>query len=337
MPTITLEAAIESFDDIDIGLPLMNLSNLRNKVRALTGFDLDVITYFGLLSRHGGGRLTGVDYKTLASWFDLLNRKGIPVGIALNGGLTFASDEKLDYEELKTLTRLDDNAQYFEVDNLVVVTKDYLRREIRKRFHHLKIVSSCIQHLDPVNNGEIETYDRLFRDYDFVVPLNQHTTYDFLQRFSQHAEKMLALLNLACPKADTFRCYNDYVGVELELAEEVEDRSHIAGERVVIESPDYDGVPSMLPDESLKCFEDGKLIQRPNDVIRLLQMGVRHFKIPRRIKLEPHEFTTFLSCLRYCSETDQQLLNPDQTERYKTCLAYCRENLSFKKPYFSRN
>jgi hypothetical protein len=206
----------------------------------------------------------------------------------------------LDEEEKKVLALLQQGNSQRGVKNKVVVTHELMLPYMKEHYPAVEVVASCLQAVNPrlyspfqnqVRNPSFQGhYPDVFRDYDFVVPLNQHTTSDFLKQFRGYAPKMILFIGLECATNDLKQCFWHLQGIEYNNYPSDVERTFIKEDEI----PDF--LSSKLPKEAEGCplyyIEDrgASLLRRQEDFKNLLKMGVNKFKIPR--------YTRF--CMDFC-------------------------------------
>jgi hypothetical protein len=212
--------------------------------------------------------------------------RGGSFSLALNGGLTLPGLVQLNDADLEVLSLLNRNNRKKGVKNKVTVTHEGMLPLIRRRFPALDVIASCIQSLNP---RQQEGYEEKFRKYDYVVPLNQHTTYENLRQYARYADKMILFIRLVCARRNLMACYTHYARVESHFGE--------PSERELIHEKDLpDFAPCVLPETSSGCYllkqpsVCSSLVDREEDIAGLMGMGVNKFKIPRSAPIRSHTF-----------------------------------------------
>ena len=265
------------------------------KVREVLGefVDIEFCPYDSTDCLLSGGRKSNPDLNSLKQYIEDFNEKGIPFMVPFNGGLGLSRGVELDLDsyhfdtEREVMELLADNSAKYGVQNGVTVLRDELRRYVMDRLDGvLDVGASCIRFVGG-RRGEfrgMEEYDIAFRDFDHVVPLNQHTTFEFLHRYREHAGKMLLLLNSTCSSQEMLKCYTDYLGYQSALV------LHHFGEEEEDPSPEeFDCISNASFPYTRDCRWDnyGILYDREEDLKPLMEMGVSRFKIPRRQLFNP--------------------------------------------------
>jgi hypothetical protein len=295
-----LECGNNSIDRLGWNIPLTEIVAYIEKMLSDVGVDaeIDLVMYDGMNSEFMGARVTNPPFNTAQIYFDALNTHGFPFYIAINGGLTLPDKLDRDFilDEVSQLIVLQESGIKYDVRNGVIVTRHDVAEVIREEFPDLSLVASCIYQLDPRNPG----YEGAFQLFDYVVPMNPHTTYDFLSQFRQYVEQMLVFLNFDCVGPNMYECYKHYARVEMD------NRNPEGHERVEVRpKSDFKAAPCQLPsyENRTPCCgsnyrsEDAELINRPVDLIRLIEMGVTKFKVPRSYHLYRHVVEKLVDCI----------------------------------------
>jgi len=273
--------------------PIDAVKNLRSRVSWAGDVELEVTLYGSLLSIWSGGRLSFTPISEFSKMLESANQAGASYMLALNGGLIADESEEPGETEREALSKLVENNTKYGVRNKVTVAHDKIFQLVRDEFPKLDVIASCIRQLDPNSEG----YRERFQKYDYVVPLNQHNTFEFLSQFAEFADKMILFLNHGCARSDLHHCYEHYVETE----RSVRDRSS-EEEDIVLSPKDYaipeeeyhESVPSQI--DSLSC-SGGELYRREDDLTKLLAMGVSKFKISRDLSLKEEELGILLKCI----------------------------------------
>lgn len=255
-------------------------------VAASHGVELEVIVYMGMVTRLSGGRPTDLELPDVKLIVQSLNATGRRVNLAINGGLNSGMDlapkalHNLDY----ALSMLAESALIYGVRNSVTITHPRLFEYICTEYPDLGTVASCIQALYPFCQYD---YGEVFRTYDCVVPLNQHTTPEFLEQYRSYSYKMLVFLTLGCGTPNLAKCFNHYTHIE---------SGYSIGENLSAPQNNkrFAPLPSQLADERFDC-DNADLASRERDLERLIRMGVNMFKIPRNGILRKSVFLKLLS------------------------------------------
>jgi hypothetical protein len=264
------------------------IHRLKHEAERDEGIDLEVIVYEGSSSLHRGVRPVSPANEAMPDLIGKLNSAGIPFIFAMNGGLLHPEATLPDESELRVLDFLSSSGCKTGLKNKVVITRHALHSYLRRTYPDLEIVASCIQQLSPRECGP---YIDKFRDYDFVVPLNQHTTFDFLKSLQEHAGRLIVFLKLTCGMVDTRYCYSDYLSME-----------KIPWEIIV---PQLNTIPSdrlipsgLAPTDSGCNNPRAALITREHDLSGLIRMGVHTFKVSRAQQLLPEDYRLLIQLLR---------------------------------------
>jgi hypothetical protein len=241
------------------------------------GIGVDFVVYQGMNSRYAGGRTISCSLDEIRGFVRILNDRGISFALAINGGLTLPAEIEPSEEESDVLDLLHTNNGRYGVTNKVIVTHEGWLPFIRKHYSSLSVVASCIQSLNPRQAGG---YGERLKEYDYVVPLNQHNTHACLGQYEAYAHKLVLLLTVKCGRPDLDQCYTHYASVELHYGEG--DKRRVLGHK---ELPAWE--PSSLPEEAFSCLlldtfsPAASLIERSGDLSKLMQMGVNKYKIAR--------------------------------------------------------
>jgi hypothetical protein len=287
---LVLECGVNSLDYLgERDTPLrVRIEQLQKEAGRDAGIDLQIVPYAGSGGAHRGGRLVRSDNEALPGLITILNSAGIPFIYAMNGGLLFDETVLPDESEARVLDVLAACGNRFGLKNKVVITRGALLRYLRRTYPVLEVVASCIQQTSPRECGP---YDVKLREYDYVVPLNQHTTYDCLKGLGADADRLIVFLMLTCGAVDTRCCYGDY----------------LAHERI---SPDvilqqlatavFSGlIPSRLSPEDSGCNWPGAALNtRLPDLTALIRMGVNKFKVTRAQHLLPNDYQQLIELIQ---------------------------------------
>ena len=292
--------------EFEIGLPTFNETfkggSLSDKIKEFKSKypNIKLSLYDGFFSHFSSGRFSYNDKNQTIKNIEIINHEKIPFVLVMSTGLLF---DKLPLStmtiEKEVLSFLENNAKKENIWNGVVIGHDDLLDYVKKNNPDLKTICSTIQMID-VN--KFTSYEDKFQKYDLVVPLNQHTSYDFLKQFSQYKEKMLLFLNLPCYENNLFKCYEHYSNIELKI---------LAGHGMIPENVKYDFDDFSSKEQFKIIFSKDDLVKSKNlisnycknipcgdisgksnllylrdDLFQLYSMGVNKFKIPREFKLD---------------------------------------------------
>ncbi len=285
-------------------------------VKKCPDIDFTLLPYEGTSSPLSGGRKEWLSSDDLIRTIGLYNAEGYPFAVPFNGGLRFrettfdvANDPRFE-TEMKVLHALADSGAKYGVDNHVTITHDSLLSVVREHFPELTTVASCIRFVGGRRGefGGVDEYRRAFEDFDLVVPLNQHTTWQFLSQFRDRVDQMLLFLNMECSRNDQRECYKCYCGYE-EMAsgsDELVGAPVPAGDFDCLVSPDIGGLDPRLRNQ---CNNKGAKLAEREDIIDLALEGVNKFKIARRRHHHPldHEDTRGLAHFFNNVVPDQQI------------------------------
>lgn len=258
--------------------------------------ELEMIVYDGVKSLISSGRSKSNSFEEVERFVDVMNQNGIRFFLALNGGLSYSSLPWNLLDGEKNLLRfLHENGERHNLQNGVIIGNDGLLDYVGNEGLNLKRVASCLRILD---YNRPTSYPDLFRDYDLVVPLNQHTSSSFLGQYVEYAEKMLLFLTLGCNENDLKKCHAHYLAYELNNRRNITGDIHctvygtpyiLTGEldkRDVYVSPrGFDtAVPPFALDIGKKdciCYSANRLIDRDGELEYFISAGVNKFKIAR--------------------------------------------------------
>jgi hypothetical protein len=286
----------------------VKINRLRRKYFSRLGLVIEPIPYEGTTCLFHGGRERDIPPAALARTATLFNQQGIAFMVPLAGGLFLPRDfdpTRMDLQvERSILEVLARNSAAYGVQNVVTVLRDELLALIRRDYPELRVSASCIRFLGGKQGifvGE-EEYRRAFQLFDMVVPLSQHTSFAFLSRFSEHAEKIMAFLSIGCANADLYECYDHYYRVDLrqtpsqQLPITVEDKPHHKEFEFIASSLPVCSPTATCRTPNLNAF----LSHRPEELRSLVAMGVNHFKIPREHQEScfPMETMDFLALVK---------------------------------------
>lgn len=287
---LVLECGVNSLDYLgDKEAPLVaRIERLKRDALHDDGIDLEIIVYAGTSGAHRGGRLVPCDNGALPELIALLNAAGIPFLYALNGGLLFAETVQPDASEAEVLDFMTVSGNRAGLKNMVVITRQDLLPYLRQTYPELGVVASCIQQTSPRDCGP---YALKLQQYDYVVPLNQHTTYDALRPLEVVADRLIVFLMLTCGFADIRCCFGDYLSHE-----------RVAPEQVLqqMATRSFAGLmPTALAPKDSGCNWPGAALNsRESDLIGLIRMGVNKFKVTRAQHLLPESYRQLLGLIR---------------------------------------
>jgi len=272
---------------------LIDQIEAARSVATARAIDLEILIYSGVSSPLSGGRPDRVSLQQAAVLARTLNMEGIRFCLAINGGLTLRP--LLGQDVLRQIDPMLDiissSGQTHRLRNSVVITHPGLLPHIRSNYPELETIASCIQPLYPFAEHD---YQRAFEDYDFVVPLNQHTTPEFLSQYRNYADRMLVFLTLGCGIPHFAKCYVHYLDIESGYPTHNEASTRVSPKSLEV-------IPCQLKEPHRGC-DDGALITREEDLLGLLHMGIRKFKIPRNGLLRMQVLSKLLDML----EQDRQ-------------------------------
>lgn len=286
---LMLECGANSLDYLgDKQTPLVaRVDRLKRDALHDEGIDLEIIIYAGSSGAHRGGRLVHSDNAALPGLIALLNAAGIPFLYALNGGLLLDETVLPDTSETEVLEFMASSGNGSGLKNKVVITRQALLPYLRQNFPGLEVVASCIQQTSPRDCGP---YTSKLQEYDYVVPLNQHTTYDSLRTLEAEADRLIVFLMLTCGSVDIRCCFGDYLTHE-----------RIAPEQMLqqLATRTFTGLlPSALSSQDSGCNWPGAALNsREHDLVGLIRMGVNKFKVTRAQHLLPDAYQNLLGLI----------------------------------------
>ena len=287
---LVLECGVNSLDYLgDRNTSLVErIHCLRTKAAQHEGIELEIIPYVGTSGAHRGGRRVKSDNATLPELIDVLNSAGIPFIYVMNGGLLFEETVLPDESETGVLDFMSTSASRFGLKNKVVITRRALLPYLRQAYPVLEVVASCIQQTSPRESGP---YDAKLQEYDYVVPLNQHTTYECLKGLAEHADRLIVFLLLTCGNIETKFCFSDYLAHE-----------EVPWETILpqLATNVFDNlIPTGLTPEDSGCNSPrATLISREHDLSGLIGMGINKFKITRAQYIMPEDYLKLIGLIR---------------------------------------
>lgn len=266
--------------------------------------ELDVIVYSGLVSPLSGGRPTDRDLESLERLVDCVNPEELPVCVAMNGGLhlDLESGRRLLHQLDPILSLLDQTGQRWGVTNHVCIMHPALFEHARENYPRLGKIASCIQVFYPFRRHD---YAESLREYDHVVPLNQHTTPAFLERYREHCRKLIVFLTLGCGTPDFRKCFRHYTEIESEYPSGGKPNSEF-------DPSPLPSIPCQLSEEYRHC-DDGALIDRDDDLIGLIRLGIDKFKVPRNGVLSEERFLKLIRIFTEHAVSETKTVNPSRT------------------------
>jgi len=239
-----------------------------------------------------GGRDAGLSSWNIEGYCRHFNHNGYSFMVPLNGGLTTTPayvpinfDGRIFDADREVLSTLAKNSSESGIPNYVTVTRDDVRNYIRERFPELKIVASCVKFVGghkEVFKGEKE-YDDAFEGYDYVVPLSQHSTPDFLGRYRSHVKKMVLLALTECNGPVSRECFNHYVRSQCAFFNFRHNPSReFSGDFSCINVPSFPEIGSGCAPNLSRSLLGARVI----DLMDLVKLGVDKFKIPAGIRVD---------------------------------------------------
>lgn len=271
---------------------LSRLSADRDKLLATWGdrFDINLVPYEGTNEDYfRGGRHSPFSADELIEFIKAITSHGFSFMVPFNGGMELNRGDRvdLDREEFKATRRiLDCLAEATEahaVKTYATILRDELLEVVKEKYSKIKTVASCIKFVGG-RKGEFrgrEEYTKAFEAHDDVTILPQHTTPDFLQNYRQYVGKMVLLATSTCGQTDLYGCYEHYA--KSESPYNLPDYM-IGKPKHVPPRSDFDFIPSQRPEEEgpSPCQNyRNALLERPDDLRYILELGVRKFKFAR--------------------------------------------------------
>jgi hypothetical protein len=245
--------------------------------------EISLLPFARIKSVFTGGRCPKFSQERFLGIAQELNRVKISCMMVLNGGLLLPKDITLNWKDpqMENIKEALDTLANSEVDNAVTLYHDALLDVVDKRYPDLKKTASCIRFVGgkkgefqtESKNDEYDEYDRTFADKRFsnVVPLNQHTTYEFLQRFKGEAARIMAFLKLHCSGANLYNCYMHYCYTEREQFGVNRDG--------IVDQQEFVSIKSQIKESLVSPCIGGYLSSRGHDLKDLINMGVNKYKL----------------------------------------------------------
>lgn len=295
-PRITIEVGLRDANGCFEGMRhfpavLEKMTQIRRQFEDKA--DLDLVPFERPMGAalKGGRYYSGLSSFNFASCCEHFNENGYSFMAPLNGGLvTTAPYAPIDLEskifdtDRAALSVLAENSSKFGVINYVTVARDDVRDFIRKKFPELKIIASCAKFVGGhagVFKGEGE-YDDAFEGYDYVTPVNQHSTPEFLDRRRGHVKKMVLLLLTGCNCVLSRDCFEHYVKAQSPLFNGLFNRSKkFSGDFARVADPYF-----LAKSECAGSLWGSLLTSRIVDLMRFVDFGVDRFKIPSGIGVD---------------------------------------------------
>lgn len=274
-------------------LPTVMERMVQIKRRFENQVDLDLVPFERPMGAalKGGRHYAGLDSWNFAECCEHFNGNGYSFMTPLNGGLvTTAPYAPIDLEnkvfdtDREALSVLAENSSRFGVTNYVTVARDDVRDFIREHFSNLGIIASCAKFVGGhagVFKGNQE-YDDAFEGYDYVTPVNQHSTPEFLDQWRGHVKKMVLLLLTECNGALSRDCFEHYVRSQSALFNGLYNRSkEFSGDFVSVADPCF-----LAKAECTRSLWGSLLTSRMVDLMRLVDFGADRFKIPSGVGVD---------------------------------------------------
>jgi len=264
------------YKDSDTTYPIDAVRDLK-QLFADKGISLNLTLYSGISSPWSAGKPCSMDIDKFREMVNIANQAGAAFMLALNGGLIDHGEPEPIVAE--ALRHLEDNNKMFPWRNKVTVMHDRMYDLAQQVAPSLEVIASCIKQIDPNCS---ESYPEMFERFDYVVPLNQHTTFEFLSQYREHASDMVLFLNQGCGGADMYECYSHFLQYECMQVLQTSslERSEEPMKKIVIPRSEYPvKVPSQVPTGG-KCWA-WMLYEQPEQLAKLVQIGCTNFKVPR--------------------------------------------------------
>ena len=237
-----------------------------DQLQAQYGRDIEFVPYESVRgSDLNSGRPPGI--KSFGEFSDILRsynetKVPVPFNLAWNGGAGLTPDEVVEAATTGLGKKLLDNLAMVGddngVQNYITILRDELLEVIKDLYPGLKTVASCIRFTENDPEGVKALYRASFENFDYVVPLPQHTKVAFLRSFHRYAAQMMVFPTLGCARPDLGDCKRHFLSED----------SSVHVEWV------YEGCQMRAPSSSL--------ISRSHDARGLLKMGVENLKFARR-------------------------------------------------------
>jgi len=290
---LTLEYCIEDIADFHVSpsLAVENTLRARDSVQSeFPDIELSLLPYGRIKSIFTGGRNPKFERDKFLRIAKELNGVKIACAVVLNGGLLMPRNMELSWGDprMEDIKATLDTLAESDVDNAVTIYHDALLDVVHERYPDLKKIASCIRFVGG-RKGEFKNepgddeYDKAFADkrFSYIVPLNQHTTYDFLKRFEGDADRIIAFLSSGCCSDDLYQCYHHYCGTERGNLITMPNKLRRSCD--LFNTPDKDQfayIKSGVYENSFSSCRCGQLYSRPRDFGKLVQMGVNKYKVP---------------------------------------------------------
>lgn len=289
---------------------VQEIEKIQEVIRTTFGDQVEVtfLPYEGTRSLMGGGRVDAPTPAQLTAAVQDFNQAGISFMVALNGGRGLPRNAEIDLMSYRLDTErriLDTLAEYGAVNNVtnhVTVVHDGLWEVIKRDYPSVSTTASCIRFVGG-KEGEFkgrEEYTEAFNRFDAVVPLNQHTTPQFLAEWKAFATKMMPLLNSKCDIENTMQCLVHYLYLEGARLPEgltwTKADSRVQG-YVTLPNPDFG------PRRGCSEKMDGQLWARTSHLTELIRWGVHQFKIGRDPLGDPLNVGRLIAFIKLFLET----------------------------------
>jgi len=237
-----------------------------DQLQAQYGRDIEFVPYESVRgSDLNSGRPPGI--KSFGEFSDILRsynetKVPVPFNLAWNGGAGLTPDEVVEAATTGLGKKLLDNLAMVGddngVQNYITILRDELLEVIKDLYPGLKTVASCIRFTENDPEGVKALYRASFENFDYVVPLPQHTKVAFLRSFHSYVAQMMVFPTLGCAKTDLDECKRHFWSQDSSV--------HLNLVRAGCHTWD----------------RPNPLVSRPHDAQGLLKMGVGNFKFTRR-------------------------------------------------------
>jgi hypothetical protein len=273
-----IECGINSFGYFGNGI--INETIEANKIAERFGHRLEFVIYSSFPSRNAGGRIPDFKYSEFVEFVKMLNESQISVSLALNGSIGL-ENISLDNNESSALELMAENNNIIKSRNMVIIANDSIRTQVKKDYPNIPVIGSCIKTL---LYEKPEDYITDLNYFDYIVPMNQDTTPDFLGRFNT-PEKWIVLLTSNCGEANLQLCYNHYLSEQADAS------------KIPIDEKTYNKKISRKTYGFTNSCKNrmARLIDRPDDLRGLKHIGINKFKVQRDVLLEYPDIFKFLS------------------------------------------
>lgn len=275
--------------------------------------DLSISVYDGVDSFLSGGRHSNNNFDNIKNKIIQSNEHKVPFVLVMSAGLIY---DKLPLDKMtfepEIFEFLERNGIEKGVNNAIVIGHDDLLKYINQNHPDLTTICSCIQMVD---HKKFTSYEDKLKKYDLVVPLNQHTTFEFLKQYKAFANQFLVFFNLKCANSNLYDCFKDYTGFEIRqgithgtLPEEISyQKNPIHNDRPEIDLLEEDFnfrniIRSRIYDRAFDfCNSNNDLSNHLDDAIQIYKLGINKYKIPRCFPLTDkymNHFNKFIDLIK---------------------------------------